>query len=61
MLIYNTQKNQNPFRFEHIIDTAADKKHIQPRAIKRATSKRKKLTKKNLIFLKSLGFQVKQN
>lgn len=66
MLIYNNQINSNPFGFNDINKQSVGVKSIQPRDIKRVTSrkscaKKKKLSKKNIVFLKSLGFTVKKH
>lgn len=67
MFIYTSQmNNQNPFGFDDDKSIKrADSSSIRSRATKRAasskssTKKKKRLSKKNIEFLKSLGFEVK--
>lgn len=65
MLIYNTQTSVNPFGFQNKKANQPNSFGIQSSAVGRATPKsgkclKKRLTKKNIRFLKSLGFKVKK-
>lgn len=65
MLIFNAQKNENPFGFENINSSVPPERwNIQSSELRRATSTsskpsvKRKLTRKNIKFLELLGLKV---
>lgn len=62
MFIYNTQANNNPFGFHDKNSKLDESARNRSRAVKQAASSSKsikRISKKNIEFLQSLGLEVK--